>query len=232
MALHEAEAIPMLCLTERHDCHYYKAMQGGGFNEEMNGVKIIERFDQALLLEGADGTRIYVIAGRQIVTKERIEVLSLTFDVDIPDGQPLEEILDAVIKQGGIPVLSWAPGKWFSKRGKIIKQLIERSEPGRFLIGDTSLRPTIWGEPILMRKARLKGFKILAGSDPLPIAGEESVAGTYGTVWEGALESDDPAASVRNFFREREQESRSVGKRGNLIQVLRRLKKNHDSKKS
>jgi hypothetical protein len=33
-----------------------------------------------------------------------------------------------------------------------------------------------------MRKAKQKGFKVIAGSDPLPIPGEEQLAGSYAIV--------------------------------------------------
>ena len=38
-----------------------------------------------------------------------------------------------------------------------------------------------------MRQARDRGFKIVAGTDPLPFAGEERGIGRYGVAWSGDL---------------------------------------------
>jgi hypothetical protein len=63
--------------------------------------------------------------------------------------------------------------------------------PAVVALADTTLRPLGWPEPALFQRARREGFRILAGSDPLPFAGEESRIGRYATVVD--LVSEDPA---------------------------------------
>jgi len=47
-----------------------------------------------------------------------------------------------------------------------------------------------------MRWAREHGMAVMPGSDPLPFAGEERYAGTYGFVYQGAFDVSQPAAAI------------------------------------
>jgi hypothetical protein len=47
-----------------------------------------------------------------------------------------------------------------------------------------------------MRLARERGLAIIPGSDPLPLAGEERYAGTYGFIYQGAFDASKPTASI------------------------------------
>jgi hypothetical protein len=93
--------------------------------------------------------------------------------------------------------VAWSPGKWTGARGRLVEALVEETPPGGLLLADTALRPRGWPEPRLMRRARAKGFGVLAGSDPLPFPGEERRIGCYATCWEGSFDPERPAASVR-----------------------------------
>lgn len=53
------------------------------------------------------------MAGRQIVTAEKLEVLALGTDLDIDDGRPIREVLSLVTENGGLPVIPWGAGKWW-----------------------------------------------------------------------------------------------------------------------
>ncbi len=114
----------------------------------------------------------------------------------IPDGLPAVEVIRRVIEAGGIPVLAWSPGKWLFARGRLVRDLIA-SDQGRILrLGDTTLRPTLWPAPRLMKLAHERGMTVIPGSDPLPLAGEERYAGTYGFIYQGAFDASQPAASI------------------------------------
>lgn len=135
--------------------------------------------DSAILkLSTPHGNNLYIVAGRQIVTKERLEFLALFCKRNIPDGLSVEELVAAVKKSRGILVLNWAPGKWMFKRAKIVKEILTKYTPMDLIICDTALRFS--AEPKLMQAARAKGFKIIAGSDPFPLPDEESRVGQYG----------------------------------------------------
>ena len=123
----------------------------------------------ALAVATAEGT-VHLIAGRQFVAVERIEILGLAVELELADGLPAAEFVERILAAGGVPVLSWAPGKWFFKRGRVVGELMQRFG-AQVLLGDTTLRPLGWGAPCLMRAGRRQGLRVVAGSDPLPVGG-------------------------------------------------------------
>ncbi|MFH1970184.1 MAG: hypothetical protein ABIJ53_07690 [Verrucomicrobiota bacterium] len=166
-----------------------------------HGLEVVSEPDPVCVTVGVRGVgRVCLVAGRQIVTRERLEILGLAMRATIPDGLPAVEVIRRVVEVGGIPVLAWSPGKWLFARGRLVRDLIE-SDQGRILrLGDTTLRPTLWPEPRLMQLARERGLAVIPGSDPLPFAGEERYAGTYGFVYQGAFDASQPAASVGHIL--------------------------------
>ncbi len=145
---------------------------------------------------------LYLFAGRQVITSERLEVLALTTDVDIPDGLPIEEVIERINREGAIAVLSWAPGKWFAQRGKKVARLLSDYSAQDLVLGDTTLRPWCWIEPLLMKKGVQSGFTVLAGSDPLPFAGEEEMMGRYVSRWQMEFDRENPVGLIRNYLKE------------------------------
>jgi hypothetical protein len=168
----------------------------------------------------------YLIAGRQIVTRERLEILALGVDVSTRDGLTADETLDAIRAAGAIPVLSWSPGKWFGARGKIIRTLITADTPDRFLIGDTGLRPSLWPLPCLMRLAVQKGFTVIGGSDPLPLSDEECWVGTYGITVTADFDPANPTASIGRFLTNRAIPLTPIGRRSPVLDFLSRWSRN------
>lgn len=154
----------------------------------------------AIAIRAGDRIAAYLIAGRQIITAERLEVLALGSDADIPDGEPVRRVIERVRQAGAVPVLSWAPGKWFFGRGRVVRQLLESAQPGAFLLGDTALRPKGWGYPALLELGRKRGCKVLCGSDPLPLPGEEGRIGGYGVKVRADFDPDMPAESVKRML--------------------------------
>ena len=144
--------------------------------------------------------RVCLVAGRQIVTRERLEILGLAMREKIPDGLPARDVMQRIGEAGGIPVLSWSPGKWLFARGRRVRNLIENDQDRVLRLGDTTLRPKLWPEPQLMRLARERGLTIIPGSDPLPFAGEERYAGTYGFIYRGAFDTSRPIASITHML--------------------------------
>lgn len=224
------DAVCALFLTEGQGFHFFDRLRDGS-----HGLPDAFRVDpadepEAVRVTGDDGNRVWIFSGRQIVTAERLEVLALTSFDGIPDGAPTGRTVEGVHESGAIPVLSWAPGKWFFQRGDVVRDVIEGHAPGRLLIGDTALRPTIWPEPSLMKVARRKGIAVLAGSDPLPFAGDETQAGGYGV--RGALDFDEnkPVSSVRAWLTDPNAHIERIGKRNGPVEMLARMMKHRKSK--
>ena len=218
-------------LAESARCRFYQQALGDPAAFRADGISIAAGPEADALVVRSNGAIAgHLVAGRQIVTRERLEVLALTRDLDVPDGLPVHEVLAEIKRQGAVAVLSWSPGKWFFGRGKIVQDLIDASPPDAFLLGDTSLRPTCWPMPALLRKAAQRGFKIIAGSDPLPLAGEERFVGTYGFTCQAPFDPDQPAASLRRMLSGRSFAPRLVGRRSGALQFLARWGRNRVKK--
>jgi hypothetical protein len=225
----------VLCLAERADCSFFQSLAQDEIRlpgdrweiaawDPDGGVRIRHR---------PDGRDLWVLAGRQIATAERIEVCSLFCDTSIEDGLPARDIVRAILAAGGLPALDWAPGKWLFGRGRLVRALVSEFPPSQLILVDTSLRPAGWPAPRLYAAARKQGRAVLAGSDPLPFAGEEDIAGTYRCVF-SIPAPENPARLVAPLKAALAAGGLSIefaGRRGSLLSVLRRLRRNAQEKK-
>jgi hypothetical protein len=188
-------------LAESQSCRFYQEILKHGEACHYDPFTLVAGPDAgAITLLKHDQIMGYLIAGRQIVTSEKLEILALGMDISVKNGLSAEDTLQAIRAQHAVPVLSWSPGKWFFSRGKRIQTLIETQPGGSFLIGDTGLRPTFWPVPRLMKMASRRGYRIIGGSDPLPIPGEECWIGTYGMTVTAEFDREKPAESLRRLL--------------------------------
>ena len=228
-----SNAIKIACLAERHDCDFYDVLSKESENilgprfEVVNDSK--ERF--VWVRRKSDGERLVVLPGRQIVSHENIEIIALNQTSRIPDGLPSSEIVSAVIMHGGTPMICWSPGKWFFHRAKIVENLLKQFSPIEIVIGDTSLRPRGWVKPFLMRKAEAMGFKVVAGSDPLPFPGEEQYFGSYVSHIKGSFSGESIPELIRNIPSSLTTSISLEGQRCTPIAFVRRLRKNAAAKR-
>jgi hypothetical protein len=143
---------------------------------------------------------ILVVAGRQIPTRERLEVLAVGTRREFEEGQPIRTVIQEVAQAGALPVIPWGAGKWSGKRGRLVDELIKSSTLPPFFLGDSGNRPGFWPRPVQFRRAEEEGLGILSGSDPLPFPGEEKRVGSFGSGLRGAFEalhSDEPALGLK-----------------------------------
>ena len=159
------------------------------------------------------GDRLLVIAGRQIVTLERIEVLAIACIENIANGLTLDETITAVHDAGAVPVLPWGVGKWSGERGRLISNAAARH---RVLLGDNAGRPLGWPRPELFRQ-----HVVLAGTDPLQLRSEQARVGTYGFTLEGPFESERPASAITSALQKLTQSPLSFGRRVGSFSFLR-----------
>jgi len=166
----------------------------------------------------ATGEEMYLVAGRQVITRERIEVLALCVAEAPPDGQPSGSVIEAIHAVGGVPVLSWSPGKWLGKRGRLIRALMDQYGPGVVALGDTTLRPACFPVPGIFRYGTRHGFRVLAGTDALPCAGEEAWLGSYASRFDGEFDRTAPRESMQDILANRPVDG-PRGRRKDLFSV-------------
>ena len=143
------------------------------------------------------GRMLYLIAGRQIVTAEKLEVLALISDRTFPDGLSAMETIKAIQAAGGIAALPWGVGKWVGKRGELITRLLQQKDLSPIFLGDNSGRPQFWIRPRHFSQADQQGRPILLGTDPLPLHSEVSRPGSFGLMLTGEWDSNEPGNSVK-----------------------------------
>ncbi len=225
--------VKVFFLTERFDCHFFRELADQGSDRLDGSFQVENAAEPAALSLLRNGTvAAYLVAGRQIVTRERVELLALTTDSEIPEGMSVDDSIRAIQAASGVPVVNWAPGKWFFNRGRIVANLVANRQPDALLLGDTTLRPVGWTEPRLMRQGREHGFKVVAGSDPLPFEGEEQWVGRYGIAVEGKFDPRKPTTSIREMLLSDISPITPIGSRCSARQVADRLRKNHSVRRS
>ena len=155
----------------------------------------------AVLLSRPPGETIIIVAGRQIVTAEKLEVLALGTTSAFPDGQPIRAVMQSVTNGGAVAVIPWGFGKWWGRRGQLVRGLIDATRDVPFCLGDNGGRAYGLPRPSLFHVADDHGIPVLPGSDPLPLPGHVSRPGSYGFVLNDWRESSQPSSAMKERLR-------------------------------
>lgn len=162
----------------------------------------------------ADGTPVRVYGGTQIRCAGRLEVVAaFRLLPEVEDGVSLAEAVRAVLERDALAVLPWGAGKWWGPRARPVLDVLRSRDPGRVLLSDSALRPRggLWPRPF--RAARRQGFGVLAGSDPLPGAGEAGHTGCYGSRLPVGKDARLTVRELSALLVERPPAWRNVGRR-------------------
>ena len=191
----------VILLTESSRENYFStlkqlAQKGQMLNEHWTIQKTQE--ECSLYLRKNDRQGIFLVAGRQIVTSENLEVLALLTSSRVQDGMSFEKTVDTVVEYGGLPAIPWGFGKWLGRRGKIVSQFLDQETRPPLFLGDNSGRPFFWKYSPIFEQAIKAGVKILPGTDPLPFPREVNRPGKFGFRLNGRLNSDKPAETLKN----------------------------------
>lgn len=180
-----------LLLTETAGVDAFGGLEGsaGGWAVEETGEDVSRR-----LVRG-DGARMLLVAGRQIVAAEGIEIHGFGTRGAIPDGRPAREVLAALADEGVLTCLPWGVGKWSGARGALVRALIGDG-PAGMALADSGVRPGLWPRPALLAAAEAAGRAVLAGSDPLPVPGGWARAGGYGVRVAAGIDGPAPFAAL------------------------------------
>lgn len=191
----------MLCLTETSKANWFEQLSVFAESERQPGAGwCIKKTDEpnSLLAVDASDRVLAIIAGRQIVTAEGLEVLALGLDSSYPDGSPLVTVMRDVAQTGAIPVVPWGFGKWLGRRGALIRQIIAEP-PCQYLLGDNGGRPWFFREPRLLVEGRRRGIATVCGTDPFPFAWDRHRVGSFGTQWSGGVTRARPFHDFKAF---------------------------------
>jgi hypothetical protein len=143
---------------------------------------------------------IVLVAGRQIVSRERLEVLAVGTRATFADGRPLDQALAGVMAADAVAVVPWGVGKWQGARGRLIADLLERDRDRSLFVGDNGGRLGFAPRPKLFARAQRRCVPVLAGSDPLPSPGQLAKVGGYGFVAAVDLDAQAPFAALRGYL--------------------------------
>ena len=175
----------------------------------------------SLVAEKDSRESLYIIAGRQIVTSERLEVLAIGMDREYPERLPINEVVELVQAAGALPIIPWGFGKWMGSRGKIVSKLLLKNADTDLFLGDNGGRIRYWTEPEQFETARDNGIRILPGSDPLPFASEYRRPGSYGLMLNATISRMIPSADIIKHLVDREVTITPYGQREGVLRFMK-----------
>jgi len=164
------------------------------------------------LIARCEDSCLAVTCGRQVRASEGLEVLALGTLARIEDGRPLAEAIEAARRSGGLPVLPWGFGKWLGARGGCVRSVLAALGPEILFVGDNGGRLALAGEPAALAEARHRGFRVLPGSDPFPLAGDYRRIGGFGFLADVSVEEDRPWGALRAWLLDKRSTPRAYGR--------------------
>jgi len=189
---------------------------------------IYETGEAISLVSRLGAVPVLLVAGRQVVTAERVEVLLIGTRDKSADGMPLEAVLRDAEERDVLAILPWGLGKWVGSRGKLVVNVLARHRG--VMVGDIPARPRALRAAPLSH-SRGVGRRILSGSDPLPLPREGDRVGSFGQIVSVRLDTTAPAASLIAALRSPDTAFDAYGRRQSLVEMaglqwaLRRQKK-------
>ena len=169
-------AIGVLLLTEVQGVQAFAELVRGQsqLSEQLQDWEIVPTEENcSLRFVHRSGQVILVMAGRQVVTAEKIELLTLVTEKTVPDGLSLAESIEGAIAADSIMVLPWGAGKWLGKRGQLVQDCLAQKSDVLF-VGDNGNRPVFWPLPEFSQQ-----YRTLPGTDPLPLTDEVERPGSF-----------------------------------------------------
>jgi len=202
------------------------------FREEAHGWTATSPDEQSIVLtHNESGETLVLVAGRQLVTSEKLEVLSLFSTQSMRHGKTLTETVREVIDAGAIPVVPWGFGKWMFGRGQKLRSFLHTLDAtsSKLWLGDNGCRWQLWRSQ-LFAEGESNRVHVIAGSDPLPIGSHVHRAGSFGTFLKNHLDFEDPAKWLANEVRQIDASPPTFGQCRSLFslvsdQIRIRLKK-------
>jgi hypothetical protein len=188
----------VLLLTQTSTERIFEALDATGSRGAWHFSAVRGEPETLLARRGTDV--ITIVCGRQVRAADGLEVLALGTLREFPDGLPFQEALDAVRASGAITVIPWGFGKWLGERGRRVEQAFGRVGKEAVFVGDNGSRLSLVGQPVLVRSAQRRGFRVLPGTDPFPFAGGYRRVGRFGFLTTAGLAGEAPWQALRDWL--------------------------------
>ncbi|MGH8249924.1 MAG: hypothetical protein ACREVI_04380 [Steroidobacteraceae bacterium] len=172
------------------------------------------------LIARRDEDSVAIVCGRQLRVDDGLEVLGLGTLANFPDGLALADAVQAVQESGAMTVLPWAFGKWLGPRGRRIDAMLEPGQADRLFVGDNGGRLELSGVPSLLGTAERRGFRVLPGTDPFPVAADHRRVGSFGFLSESVLQESAPWRSLRAWLMGRSSSPERYGQGCGLLRFV------------
>lgn len=209
----------LLFLTERVGAGLFSNFPSF-FTRSVAGVELLSESPGAYHLRIERRHELFLIAGHQTVSAEGLEVLGLCLEPPLVNAMSVTDTLAAIADCGGVAVLPWSPGKWMGQRGKVVDAIVDTVAPDSLLLGDIYMRPQWSPTPKHFKRWLSRGGRIVSGSDPLPLEGEERLIGSYGNWSEMEFSSTNPLRSAKEFLTH--AQLNRLGCRSTILATIRR----------
>ncbi|MBU2689433.1 MAG: hypothetical protein KJ970_00770 [Candidatus Eisenbacteria bacterium] len=219
----------MLLLTEtsgRNEFARLRSAGGIGSTRKLRCRSLLESLSVRIERDGDAGhPEIYLMAGRQFQSAEKLELLALCLNPEhslneVPDRSlPAAAIVQRTLEAGAVSVLPWGVGKWIGRRGRLVQRLArdpEWKENPHFFLGDIAHRCSPLPEP----KVFGGDVRVLSGTDLLPLPGSEDRLAGYGFTLEGELDPEHPGSALLELFNQRAP-IRRYGRRETFLSMIR-----------
>jgi hypothetical protein len=227
----------VLCLTEISGVDVFNKLRNiAGKKENIGSWNVGFTKEENSLALTKDNFTIFIIAGRQIVTEKKLEVLAIGLKKDFQDGKPAEEVIKHVVEFGAIPIIPWGFGKWFSPRKQILEKIVLQKKSYPIFLGDNGNRPWIFKKSKLIKLAfENNNILDLPGSDPLPFNREVKKPGSFGFYIEDVINQDKPFDNIYKIITTTKKQFKTYGKLESLfyfvknqvaMQLVKRNRKN------
>jgi len=218
--------VGVLFLTESNAFHYFDKLSENSNNiiqdlEKEGFFKKKSDENCSLVFETDDSSFVIIIAGQQIITKEKLEVLSLGTQQKVEYLLSLEETVRNINDLGAIPILPWGVGKWLGKRSDAVRSFIKENNSIEFFLGDNSGRPIFWSAPKLFTEGMKKKIYTLRGSDPLSLKSQERKAGSFGFYFISNIDFNKPFLELKKMMYNLNEEPNNFGELENPFGFLK-----------
>ena len=203
------DMMPMLMLTETSQESGFERLESLARGQQRSErkpdrewhVRLLPGDKSAVFATNQSDQDLLIISGRRVISSEGLEVPALATDRELTDGRPLKNLVRKINALNANSVIPWGVGKWLGSRGRVLKRFLESDVNHDFFLGDILDRPTFWPRSSIFHMAYSRGFRVLPGTDPLPLKSEARRAGMCGVHIEHRISLNHASDSVKEALR-------------------------------